>query len=132
MIWHIYPLSKDTRPFLAGSGKTNVCVEKIVYCACRNYRGAVLYTTFSRGLLSETRERVDLFARNIDGFIAAYEGKRVVFLDSNHFDNIVGLFYHYRDACALVYILSKSSVSSALGWVGAKEFIKYYITLAKS
>lgn len=35
---------------IAGSGKTNVCVEKIVYCACRNYRGAVLYTTFSRGL----------------------------------------------------------------------------------
>ena len=31
---------------VAGSGKTNVCVEKIVYCACRNYRGAVLYTTF--------------------------------------------------------------------------------------
>lgn len=40
---------------VAGSGKTNVCVEKIVYCACRGYRGAVLYTTFSRGLLTETK-----------------------------------------------------------------------------
>ena len=69
---------------VAGSGKTNVCVEKIVYCACRSYRGAVLYTTFSRGLLTETRSRVELFTKNIDDFISAYESGRVVFLDANH------------------------------------------------
>ena len=69
---------------VAGSGKTNVCVEKIVYCACRNYRGAVLYTTFSRGLLTETKTRVELFLKNIRDFIAAYEGGAVVFLDDNH------------------------------------------------
>ena len=69
---------------VAGSGKTNVCVEKIVYCACRNYRGAVLYTTFSRGLLSETRNRVELFRRNIDEFISDYESGNVEFLDENH------------------------------------------------
>ncbi len=69
---------------VAGSGKTNVCVEKIVYCACRNYRGRVLYTTFSRGLLSETRDRVELFGRNMDDLVAGYEAGRVVFLDSDH------------------------------------------------
>ncbi len=81
---------------IAGSGKTNVCVEKIVYCACRNYRGAVLYTTFSRGLLSETRERVELFSRNIDGFISSYERGNVEFLDKNHkkaIENKLGILF---------------------------------------
>ena len=69
---------------VAGSGKTNVCVEKIVYCACRNYRGGVLYTTFSRGLLTETKNRVELFVRNIDDFVSAYESGNVIFLDGDH------------------------------------------------
>lgn len=97
---------------IAGSGKTNVCVEKIVYCACRNYRGAVLYTTFSRGLLSETRERVDLFARNIDGFIAAYEGKRVVFLDSNHkkaVENKLGILFSVDEDGEIISSLKRIS-----------------------
>ncbi|MCH5162244.1 MAG: UvrD-helicase domain-containing protein [Clostridiales bacterium] len=81
---------------VAGSGKTNVCVEKIVYCACRNYRGGVLYTTFSRGLLSETRSRVELFLKNIRGFILAYESGNVVFLDSDHkkaVENKLGIMF---------------------------------------
>lgn len=80
---------------IAGSGKTNVCVEKIVYCACRNYRGAVLYTTFSRGLLTETRSRVELFSKNFDGFISAYEEGRVTFLDADRkkaVENKLGIF----------------------------------------
>ena len=39
---------------VAGSGKTNVCINKIIYTACRNYSGKILYTTFSRGLLIDT------------------------------------------------------------------------------
>ena len=69
---------------VAGSGKSNVCVEKIVYCACRNYRGAVLYTTFSRGLLTETRNRVELFIKNVNDCIASYESGNVIFLDGDH------------------------------------------------
>lgn len=81
---------------IAGSGKTNVCVEKIVYCACRNYRGSVLYTTFSRGLLTETRGRVELFTNNIDGLISAYESGNVVFLDADHkkaVENKLGILF---------------------------------------
>ena len=81
---------------IAGSGKTNVCVEKIVYCACRNYRGKVLYTTFSRGLLTETRNRVELFSKNIDDLIVAYEGKNIEFLDDNHkkaVENNLGILF---------------------------------------
>ena len=81
---------------VAGSGKTNVCVEKIVYCACRNYRGSVLYTTFSRGLLTETRTRVELFSKNITDFITAFEENRIEFLDGNHkkaIENKLGILF---------------------------------------
>ena len=81
---------------IAGSGKTNVCVEKIVHCACRNYRGKVLYTTFSRGLLSETRNRVALFLSNIDDLLSAYERGGIVFLDGNHkkaIENKLGILF---------------------------------------
>ncbi len=97
---------------IAGSGKTNVCVEKIVYCACRNYRGAALYTTFSRGLLSETRERVELFSRNIDTFVAAYENKNVVFLDGNHkkaVENKLGIIFSVDDDGEIVNSLKRIS-----------------------
>ncbi|MBD5099765.1 MAG: AAA family ATPase [Clostridiales bacterium] len=95
---------------IAGSGKTNVCVEKIVYCACRNYRGAVLYTTFSRGLLSETKNRVELFSKNIDGFISAYESGRVDFLDSNHkkaVENKLGILFSVDEDGEIISALKR-------------------------
>ncbi len=85
---------------VAGSGKTNVCVEKIVYCACRNYRGKVLYTTFSRGLMSETRDRVELFVRNIEELVNAYKEGRVIFLDADHkkaVENKLGILFSVDD-----------------------------------
>ncbi|MDE5910949.1 MAG: AAA family ATPase, partial [Clostridia bacterium] len=95
---------------VAGSGKTNVCVEKIVYCACRNYRGAVLYTTFSRGLLSETRERVQLFSKNIDGFISAYESGNVIFLDKDHkkaVENKLGILFSVDEDGEIISALKR-------------------------
>ena len=97
---------------IAGSGKTNVCVEKIVYCACRNYRGAVLYTTFSRGLLTETKSRVDLFSKNIDGFVSAYESGRVVFLDDNHkkaVENKLGIIFSVDEDGEIISSLKRIS-----------------------
>ncbi len=81
---------------VAGSGKTNVCVEKIVYCACRGYRGKLLYTTFSRGLLSETKTRADAFVRSIKSFLSSYEKGEIVFLDKNHkkaMENKLGIVF---------------------------------------
>lgn len=95
---------------IAGSGKTNVCVEKIVYCACRNYRGAVLYTTFSRGLLTETRSRVELFSGNIEGFINAYESGRVVFLDGDHktaVENKLGILFSVDEDGEIISALKR-------------------------
>lgn len=97
---------------IAGSGKTNVCVEKIVYCACRDYRGAVLYTTFSRGLLTETKSRVDLFSKNIDGFVSAYESGRAVFLDDNHkkaVENKLGIVFSVDEDGEIISSLKRIS-----------------------
>ena len=97
---------------IAGSGKTNVCVEKIVYCACRNYRGGVLYTTFSRGLMSETRNRVELFVKNIDDFISAYEGGNILFLDDDHkkaVENKLGILFSVDEDGEIISTLRRIS-----------------------
>ena len=35
---------------VAGSGKTNICIDRIVFCASRRYKGKVLYSTYSHAL----------------------------------------------------------------------------------
>lgn len=69
---------------VAGSGKTNVCLSKIIWTACKNYTGRILYTTFSRGLLIDTKNKIELFKNNIKSFIDDYKNNRLVFLDKNH------------------------------------------------
>lgn len=69
---------------VAGSGKTNVCLSKIIWTACKNYTGRILYTTFSRGLLIDTKNKIELFKNNIKSFIEDYKNNRIVFLDKNH------------------------------------------------
>lgn len=69
---------------VAGSGKTNVCLSKIIWTACKNYTGKILYTTFSRGLLIDTKSKIELFKNNIKSFIDDYKNNRIIFLDRNH------------------------------------------------
>lgn len=79
---------------VAGSGKTNVCLSKIIWTACKNYTGKILYTTFSRGLLVDTKNKIDLFKNNIKSFIDDYKNNRIIFLDKNHkkaIENRLGL-----------------------------------------
>ena len=80
---------------VAGSGKTNICISKIIFASCRNYSGRVLYTTFSRGLLIDTKNKIELFKNNIKQFIEDYRNNRIVFLDKNHktaIENRLGIF----------------------------------------
>lgn len=79
---------------VAGSGKTNVCLSKIIWTACKNYTGKILYTTFSRGLLIDTKNKIELFKNNIKSFIEDYKNNRIIFLDKNHkkaIENRLGL-----------------------------------------
>ena len=85
---------------VAGSGKTNVCIDKIIYCACRNYYGKILYTTYSRGLLIETKNRVEVLKENLKKFILNAEKGNVVFLDRNHkkaLENKLGIYFNVDD-----------------------------------
>jgi len=66
----------------AGSGKTNVCIDKIIFTACKEYGGRVLYTTFSRGLLVDTANRLNVFRRNIDNLCKDYKDQKVIFADA--------------------------------------------------
>lgn len=80
---------------VAGSGKTNICISKIIFTACRNYSGKILYTTFSRGLLIDTKNKIEIFKNTIKTFIDDYKNNRIVFLDKNHkkaIENRLGIF----------------------------------------
>ena len=85
---------------VAGSGKTNVCIEKLIWSASKNYSGRVLYTTFSRGLLDDTKLKVNQFKNTIKIFIEQLENNKVVFLDNNKksaIENYLGIFIFASD-----------------------------------
>ncbi len=80
---------------VAGSGKTNICYSKIIFTACRNYSGKILYTTFSRGLLIDTKNKIEFFKNSIKNLVDDYKLGRIVFLDKDHkkaIENRLGLF----------------------------------------
>lgn len=85
---------------VAGSGKTNVCIEKLIYTASKNYGGRVLYTTFSRGLLMDTKLKIEQFKQVLQNFVQEYQKNNVVFLDDNHkkaIENYLGIFFFLND-----------------------------------
>ncbi|MDR3293936.1 MAG: UvrD-helicase domain-containing protein [Clostridiales bacterium] len=84
----------------AGSGKTNVCIDKIIFTACRAYSGKILYSTFSRGLLNETRSRLRQFETNLADFIKSYDEGSIVFLGNDHkkaLENRLGIYFSVDD-----------------------------------
>ena len=62
---------------VAGSGKTNICIDRIVYAACMGYKGKILYSTYSRGLLIETKNKVISFENRIAKMINLLENNAV-------------------------------------------------------
>jgi len=85
---------------VAGSGKTNICIDKIIYTACKNYSGKTLYTTFSRGLLVDTKLKVELYKKDLEQIIESYKNNEILFLDSNHkkaLENKLGIYFFSED-----------------------------------
>lgn len=68
---------------VAGSGKTNICIAKIVHSATRGYKGRLLYTTYSRGLLVDTNEKVNAFIKSLDKFLEARKEGKVIYADGD-------------------------------------------------
>ena len=64
---------------IAGSGKTNLCIDKILFAAASGYGGKTLYSTYSRGLLLDVRHKVEAYLASLKECIRAYdEGKAVL------------------------------------------------------
>lgn len=78
---------------VAGSGKTNICVSKIVFAASRNYQGNLLYTTFSRGLLIETQEKLNAFKNLVIAFLQDKKEGKIVFIgdEKKAIENTLGI-----------------------------------------
>ena len=85
---------------VAGSGKTNVCIDKIIFTACKNYSGKTLYTTFSRGLLIDTKLKVENYKLDLEKVLQDYKNNNIVFLDDNHkkaLENRLGIYFFSDD-----------------------------------
>ncbi len=68
---------------VAGSGKTNICIDRVVYAASRRYRGKIIYSTYSHALLEDTKNKVALFNSNIKTFNEALRQGKVTFIGKN-------------------------------------------------
>ena len=98
---------------VAGSGKTNLCIDKIVFAAARGYVGKVLYSTYSRGLLVDTQRRVNAFAADIENFVAEYAHGRVRFTDPDHkkaIENKLGIYFDVDEDDKIAAALTKTAV----------------------
>ena len=58
---------------IAGSGKTNLCIDKILFAAASGYRGKTLYSTYSRGLLLDVRRKVEDYLLSLKECVKAFE-----------------------------------------------------------
>ncbi len=79
---------------VAGSGKTNVCIDKIIFAACREYRGRLMYSTFSRGLLIDTQAKVSAFNDTVSTLIKSMEEGAVTYVGDKKtaIENRLGIY----------------------------------------
>ena len=95
---------------VAGSGKTNICIDKIIHTACKNYTRKTLYSTFSRGLLIDTKLKVELYRQELEYILSCYKSRTITFLDSNHkqaLENRLGIYFFSDDDSEIVVKLNK-------------------------
>ena len=85
---------------VAGSGKTNICIDRIVYAATRRYKGKILYSTYSHALLEDTKTKVILFRNNIKSLLDKWNENKIVFVGHNKkkaIENKLGLWLDVDD-----------------------------------
>ena len=68
---------------IAGSGKTNLCIDKILFAAASGYGGKTLYSTYSRGLLLDVRRKVEDYLASLRQCIKAYEEGKATLGDAS-------------------------------------------------
>lgn len=134
---------------IAGSGKTNVCIDRILYCACREYAGKTLYTTFSRGLLSDTEYKIASFKSYASELIRTLKSGGVVFADEDYksaIENKLGIwldvdglekitdklerivsYLEYKVDYALIEDLYKKATDRQPAVAGESVFVREYI-----
>ena len=94
----------------AGSGKTNVCIDKILFVAGRGYLGKIMYTTYSRGLLIDTKNKVEEYKNAIIRFAEDYARGKVIFIDEEKrkaVENKLGIYLSATEEKEIIKSLNK-------------------------
>ncbi|MBQ7308213.1 MAG: UvrD-helicase domain-containing protein, partial [Clostridia bacterium] len=95
---------------VAGSGKTNICLNKLVNTALREYGGRVLYSTYSKSLLLDIKNKLEIFKQNIHRLNANLKANKVVFTDNQHIraiENKLGIWLDLNDSKDITTKLDK-------------------------
>lgn len=107
---------------VAGSGKTNICIDKIIFAAAEGYSGRILYSTYSRGLLIDTENRVRIFRKRIEKFLDEYEKGKII-IDGD-FEKAIALHLGIK------HILKESYEESLLNIISYLESSVDYFLLS--
>jgi len=117
---------------VAGSGKTNICISKIVYSAGRSWAGRVLYSTFSRGLLADTKEKIAEFNANVKRLIGNVKSGNAVFVDSGKIkavENKLGVYLDVGDEKLIERLLAISDfLDTKVDYCLIEDLYRKYIT----
>ena len=95
---------------VAGSGKTNICLNKLVNTALREYGGRVLYSTYSKSLLLDIKNKLEIFKHNIHKLNINLKNNKVVFTDNQKIkaiENKLGIWLDITDSNDITTKLDK-------------------------
>jgi len=117
---------------VAGSGKTNICIDKIVYSAARGYAGRVMYSTFSRGLLVNTKSKVLEFISEIRQLIDDFDNKKVIFHGNDKakaIENKLGIYLPMNSKTALANLVTVADyLENKVDYVLIEDIYKQHIS----
>ena len=120
---------------VAGSGKTNVCIDKIIFSGCREYRGRTLYSTFSRGLLIDTQAKVNAFNETVDALIKAMQEKSVIYVGNKKIavENKLGIYLEVEEESKILEKLKvlRSYLAEKVDYFLIEDLYKKYLNGAK-
>ena len=140
---------------VAGSGKTNICLNKLVQTALREYGGRVLYSTYSKSLLLDIKNKLEIYKQNVKNLNQKLKEGKVVFVDDNHIkavenalggiwldvesgeltqklDKIENFLDTHIDLFLIEDLAEKYSVKSSGNLTDERYFIKEYIPNIKN
>lgn len=90
---------------VAGSGKTNICINKLVQTSLREYGGRVLYSTFSKSLLNDIKSKLELFRDKVNKLNNGLKNHKIKIVDDDEIravETSLGVYLDINDSKQII------------------------------